>query len=73
MLPGPVTEGQEGASQPYGGAHRPTNVAYVDSQTLILLQTASLQLHNLNDTTVPPTHVKATAILGAREPMSPAA
>ena len=40
MLPGPVTEGQEGASQASGGAHRPTNVAYVDSQTPILLQTA---------------------------------
>ena len=40
MLPGPVTEGQEGASQASGGAHRPTNVAHVDSQTPILLQTA---------------------------------
>ena len=33
MLPGPVTEGQEGASQASGGAYRPTNVAYVDSRT----------------------------------------
>ena len=63
MLPGPVTEGQEGASQASGGAHRPTNVAYVDSQTPILLQTARLQLCSLNDTTAPINCVEARAIM----------
>ena len=65
-LPGPVTEGQEGASQASGGAHRPTNVAYVDSQTPILLQTARLQLCSLNDTTAPPTCVEARAVMDSR-------
>ena len=63
MSPGPVTEGQEGAVQASGGAHRPTNVTYVDSQTPILLQTARLQLYNLNNVTAPPTCVEARAIM----------
>ena len=63
MLRGPVTEGQEGASQASGGAYRPTNVAYVDSQTPILLQTARLQLYSLSNTTSPPTCVEARAVM----------
>ena len=64
MLPGPVTEGQEGASQASGGAYRPTNVAYVDSRTPILLQTARLQLYSPSDTTSPPTCVRGQSSHG---------
>ena len=63
MLPGPVTEGQEGASKASGGPYRPTNVAYVDSRTPILLQTARLQLYILSDMTSPPTCVEARAVI----------
>ena len=63
MLPGLVTEGQEGASQASGSAYRPTNVTYVDSQTPILLQTARLQLYSLSDTTSLPTCVEARAVM----------
>lgn len=64
--PGPITEGQEGANQVSGGTHRPTNVAYVDSQTLVLLQTARLQLYNPNVTTAPSSCVEARAIMDSR-------
>ena len=63
MLPGPVTEGQEGASQVSGDAHKLTNVIYVDLETLILLQTTRLQICSLNDTMILPTCVETRAFM----------
>ena len=57
---GPITEDVNQAS---GATHRPTNVSYVDSQTPILLQTAKLQLYNLDDNVNPPSCIEARAVM----------
>ena len=63
MLPGPVTEGQEGPSQVSGDAHKLTNITYVDLETLILLQTTRLQIYSLNDTMILPTCAETRAFM----------
>lgn len=60
ISPGPIPGGGGQAS---GSIHGPTNVAYVDLRTPILLQTARLRLYNPSNTVVPPLCVEARAIM----------